>query len=120
MSDDYDEQVKEGFTKLQRQVFESKQKIAFDEEIRQLKEKHCNSRRVILKKVNEHPEGNSVFRQIGRSFILSTKEDEIKRQESIIADYEADIKKIYERKEFIMKKLEEAQANMREMLAQRK
>ena len=79
-----------------------------------------DSRKIILQKLGGHPDDRPVYRQIGRVHVLSKKDDEIKRQEKIIDIFEDDIKKISERKDVILKKLEEAQTNLREMLAQRK
>lgn len=75
---------------------------------------------MILNKVKEHPESAAIYRSIGRAHFCTTKDDETKRQQKYIEDFEEDLKKIAERKEIIYKKLEEAQMNLREMLAQRK
>uniref|UniRef100_A0AC34FVB2 Prefoldin subunit n=1 Tax=Panagrolaimus sp. ES5 TaxID=591445 RepID=A0AC34FVB2_9BILA len=117
---EYDEQVKEGFTKLQKQMFESKQLISMEEETKALKERQMEIAKTILKRVNDIDAAKTMYRQIGRAYVVSTKEDEIKRMEKIVSECAADIKKSEEKKKYVVRSLEDAQNNLREMIATRK
>uniref|UniRef100_A0A914YT23 Prefoldin subunit n=1 Tax=Panagrolaimus superbus TaxID=310955 RepID=A0A914YT23_9BILA len=117
---EYDDQVKEGFTKLQKQMFEAKQVISMEEEAKALKERQMEIASTVLKRLKAIDEAKTMYRQIGRAYVVSTKEDEIKRMEKTISECAADVKKSEEKKKYVMRSLEDAQKNLREMVAARK
>uniref|UniRef100_A0A914PBH0 Prefoldin subunit 1 n=1 Tax=Panagrolaimus davidi TaxID=227884 RepID=A0A914PBH0_9BILA len=117
---EYDEQVKESFTKFQKQMFESKQIIAMEEETKALKERQMDTASKILSRVKTVDDSKTMYRQIGKAYVVSTKEEELKRMEKIIRECEADIKKSEEKKKYVIRSLEDAQNNLREMVAAHK
>ena len=61
-----------------------------------------------------------VYRQIGRAYVISNIEDETKRLNGVIEEYESEIKTADDRIKYIQKSIVDAQNNVREKLASRK
>ncbi|VDL66785.1 unnamed protein product [Nippostrongylus brasiliensis] len=70
--------------------------------------------------ISEVPDGHSVYRSIGRMFLLTTRESEVARHNQEALDYKQKVEGFTKQKEYLQRGLEEAERNLREMIQARR
>uniref|UniRef100_A0A7E4UR53 Prefoldin subunit 1 n=1 Tax=Panagrellus redivivus TaxID=6233 RepID=A0A7E4UR53_PANRE len=120
MADTYDNTVKQAMAETKKATTDGKGKISTFEEFIALKKKAIFITKHMIEKIKETPDDSPVYTRMGRSYLVVSKDDEVKRLENTIVQMNADIKMLESHKFKIELDIAAKQDNMRQMIASMK
>ncbi|KHJ99142.1 prefoldin subunit [Oesophagostomum dentatum] len=115
-----DEELKKAFQDLQFKTNETKALIAQGEVTKKLNAQKQRMSELSAASIAEVPSDLSVYRSVGRMFLLTTKDSEIERHNAEALEYKQKIDAFAKQKEYLQRGLEEAERNLREMVQARR
>ncbi|KAK6747004.1 hypothetical protein RB195_000321 [Necator americanus] len=115
-----DEELKKAFQDLQFKTNETKSLIAQGEVTKKVNTQKQRMSELSAASIAEVPNDLSVYRSVGRMFLLTTKEAEIERHNKEALEFKEKVEAFTKQKEYLQRGLEEAERNLREMVQARR
>ena len=114
--DGVDENDRQQFVKMQREMLVETNKLRKLETQQRDSEREKKRSQLTLQELASLPEDVNTYRTIGRTFVLTAKQDMTKELEQSVTDNEEFLKTSKDKKVYLEKQVKEAEDNIRELL----
>ena len=114
--DGVDENDRQQFVKMQREMLVETNKLRKLESQQRDSEREKKRSQLTLQELASLPEDVNTYRTIGRTFVLTSKQDMTKELEQSVTDNEEFLKTSKDKKVYLEKQVKEAEDNIRELL----